>query len=204
MTSTEISITQGLAELKLLKSRLDSAVASGQYVALKTKARPLDTVEFSRTAQAYFQSYSDLLNRYNRIKGAIVISNATTRVVVASKEYTVAEAIEHKRNLHMKKQMLATLQTQLKAVQDAFARHTNDIQARAERLLEVELGKDGKTNVENSNQFVESFLKSNKAEIVDPLKLETLITELSKEITEFETTVDWVLSESNGRTKIIV
>jgi hypothetical protein len=201
---TEISITQGLAELKLLKSRLDSAISSGQYVALKTKARPIDTVEFSRTAQGYYQSYSDLLSRYNRIKSAIVISNATTHVSIASKEYTVAEAIEHKRNLHMKKTMLSTLQTQLKTVNDSFARHTNDIQARAERLLEVELGKDSKTNVENSNQFVESFLKSNKAEIIDPLKLDTLIAELSKEISEFETTVDWVLSESNGRTKICV
>jgi hypothetical protein len=144
------------------------------------------------------------LSRYNRIKSAIVISNATTHVSIASKEYTVAEAIEHKRNLHMKKTMLSTLQTQLKTVNDSFARHTNDIQARAERLLEVELGKDSKTNVENSNQFVESFLKSNKAEIIDPLKLDTLIAELSKEISEFETTVDWVLSESNGRTKICV
>lgn len=202
MTS-EISITQGLAELKLLKSRLESAVHNGQYITLKTKARPIDTVEFSRNAQSYYQSYNDLLNRFNKLKGAIVISNATTRVTIASKEYTVAEAIEHKRNLHLKKQMLTTLQTQLKSVQDSFARHTNDIQNRAEKLLEVELGKDSKTNVENSNQFVESFLKSNRAEIIDPLKLESLISELSKDITEFETTVDWVLSESNGRTKIV-
>lgn len=200
----EISITQSLAELKLLKSRLESAVNNGEYITLKTKARPVDTVEFSKNAKAYYQSYSDLLNRYNKIKGAIVISNATTRVVIATKEYTVAEAIEHKRNLGLKKQMLTKLQTQLKMAQDAYARHTNDIQNRAEKLLEVELGKDSKTNVENSNQFTESFLRSNKAEIVDPLKLESLITELSNEIMEFETAVDWVLSESNGRTKILI
>lgn len=200
----EISITQALAELKLLKSRLESAVNNGEYITLKTKARPVDTVEFSKTAKSYYQSYSDLLNRYNKIKGAIVISNATTRVVVASKEYSVAEAIEHKRNLSLKKQMLTKLQTQLKMTQDAYARHTNDIQNRAERLLEVELGKDGKTNVENSNQFVDSFLKSNRAEVVDPLNLESLIKELSTEISEFETTVDWVLSESNGKTKILI
>lgn len=198
---TDISITQGLAELKLLKARLDRAMDS-EFVALKTKARPIDAVEFSTRAQATYQSYKDLFARYNSIKGAIVLSNATTRVSVAGRDYSVAEAIERKRTISMEKAMLAHMQTEHKRVQDAFARHTNDIQSRAERLLEVELGKDSKTNVENSNQFVESFLKSNRAEVLDPLKLETLIANMSKEIQDFETTVDWVLSESNGRTRI--
>lgn len=200
---TDISITQGLAELKLLKARLDRAM-DGEFVALKTKARPIDTAEFSTRARATYQSYKDLFARYNSIKGAIVLSNATTRVSIAGRDYSVAEAIERKRTISMEKAMLAHMQTEHKRVQDAFARHTNDIQSRAERLLEVELGKDSKTNVENSNQFVESFLKSNRAEILDPLKLETLIADMSKEIQEFETTVDWVLSESNGRTRISI
>lgn len=200
--TTEISVTQGLAELKLLKSRLERATRDGEYVALKTKARPIDVAEFTTRAKAKFQSYKDLFARYNSIKGAIVLSNATTRVLVGEREYYVAEAIERKRTLMFEKEMLCQLQTEYKRVQDAFARHTNDIQSRAEKLLEVELGKDSKTNVENSNQFVESFLKSNRAEILDPLKLESLIADMSKEIQEFETTVDWVLSESNGRTRI--
>jgi hypothetical protein len=49
-------------------------------------------------------------------------------------------------------------------------------------------------------QLTETFLAQNKAEVLDPLNLETKISEMNRSIEEFETKVDWVLSESNGRT----
>jgi hypothetical protein len=45
-------------------------------------------------------------------------------------------------------------------------------------------------------------LAQNKAEIVDPLNLVKEIASLNKAIEDFETKVDWVLSESNGKTTI--
>ena len=52
------------------------------------------------------------------------------------------------------------------------------------------------------SQLTDTFLAQNRAEIVDPLGLVEQINKLERHIEYFETQVDWVLSESNGRTLI--
>ncbi len=129
-------------------------------------------------------------------------SNATATVTIGDKTYTVADAVERKRNLQMEKDFLSTMQAQYQRVQEEMKVHQAQEQARVERLLQVELGKDAKTNVETIQSLTETFLAQNKAEIVDPLNLAEKITALHRSIEEFETKVDWTLSESNGRTLI--
>jgi hypothetical protein len=67
-----------------------------------------------------------------------------------------------------------------------------------------ELGKDNKTSIEIVTQLTATFMESNKAEVIDPLKLEEKIREVQKDLEDFETNVDWALSESNGRTVIMI
>jgi hypothetical protein len=135
---------------------------------------------------------------------AIVISNATTRVTVAGKEYTVAEAVERKRSIEFDKQLLEVMKSQHVSVQREYTDHTNTEQLRVERLISNELGKDSKTSVDTVKALSETFLAENKAEILDPLKLADRIRTMTTEIEDFETTVDWVLSETNGRTLITI
>jgi hypothetical protein len=92
------------------------------------------------------------------------------------------------------------MKQQFEQVKREHEAHTVSEQARVERLLQSELSKDSKTNVEVITQLTETFLSQNKAEVLDPLNLETKISEMNRSIEEFETKVDWVLSESNGRT----
>ena len=199
-----ISITQALAELKLLRRRMDSALDGTRFVMLKKKRDTLDVARFNTEAVASYQSYIDLLTRYNILKSAIVHSNAVTEVTVAGQTYTVAGAVERKRAIEFEKMLLESLRNQYQEVQKAFDTHQVTEQARVERLLQVELGKDTKTNVETITTLTETFLAQNKAEILDPLGLAEKITSLSKSIEEFDTKVDWVLSESNGRTLITI
>jgi hypothetical protein len=199
-----ISITQALAELKLLRRRMDSALDGVAFVALKKKRDTLDVASFNTEAAAAYQSYMDLLARYNGLKAAIVQSNAVTEVTVAGVAYTVAAAVERKRTIEFEKQLLAVLRQQYKDVQELFEAHQRAEQLRVERLLQVELGKDSRTSVETVSTLTETFLAQNKAEILDPLGLADKIRKLSTSIEEFETTIDWVLSESNGRTLITV
>ncbi len=200
----DISITQALAEIKLLRKRIDNAIDSGEYIAMKTKKMMFDSDKFVANAKSSFQSFQDLLTRYNKIKAAIVISNATTSVTIAGKSYTVAEAVERKRSIEFEKSLLSRMMLQYNDVKKRYEAHQVAEQARVERLLSVELGKDSKTSPDTIKILSESFLAENKADIVDPLKLETLIKTMTEEIELFETTVDYTLSESNGRTTISV
>lgn len=201
---SSMSITQALARLKLVRKRIDTAIGDGEFIKMKTKKVSFDVDEFARHAKASHQSFKDLLTFYNKIKSAIVISNATTNVTIGGKVYTVAEAVERKRSIVFEKTLLERMKLQHNIVQRAFEAHQVAEQARVERLLSVELGKDAKTNPETIKVLSDSFLADNKATIVDPLHLETLIKAMNEEIELFETTVDYTLSESNGKTVISI
>ena len=205
MSSTnQISVSQALAELKLLRKRIQTATNKSTLIVLKKKRDLLDVGRFSMEAQASYQSYKDLLARYNAIKAAIVQSNASTTVSIAGTQYTVADAVERKKTIALEKDMLSRMQHQFEMVNQEYTNHTNAENVRVERLIQTELGKDAKTNVEVITQLSETFLAQNKAEIVDPLNLAKEIAALNKSIEDFETKVDWVLSESNGKTTISI
>ena len=199
-----MSITEALAKIKLLRKRIDNAIEDGEFIAMKTRKIMFETDKFSTSAKASFQSFQDLLTQYNKMKAAIVASNATTIVNIAGKSYSVAEAVERKRSIVFEKELLDRMKIQYNDVKRRFEAHQLSEQTRVERLLSVELGKDSKTSPETIKILSESFLAENKAEIVDPLHLESLIKSMNNEIELFETTVDYTLSESNGRTMITI
>jgi hypothetical protein len=199
-----ISITQALAQIKLIRKRIDNVIEDGDFIRMKTKKSLFDGDRYSSQAIGSYQSFTDLLKLYNKMKAAIVVSNATTTVNIAGKSYTVAEAVERKRSIEMEKELLNRMKMQYVRVMKEYEAHQLAEQARVERLLAVELGKDSKTSPDTIRILSESFLAENKAEIVDPLHLETKIKSMGTEIDEFETTVDYTLSESNGRTMITI
>jgi hypothetical protein len=197
-----MSITQALAELKLLDKRIQKALDHVEWADVKSKSNPIDSEKFTRTARAEFQSFADLVKRYDTIKRAVVLSNATTRVRVGTWEGTVAEAIEYKRSIYYKRRLLDVMKNQLFTAKELYKTQQEAVDARLEKLLHSELGKDVKTSPETITALTNTFRENNKVEIVDPLDLAARTRELEEEIESFETNVDWVLSETNGKTLI--
>ena len=106
MTS-QMSITQGLAELKLLDKRLNKRLDAAPWAAVSTKTNRVNEDDLKKMAESFYKSYMDLVSRRDTIKRAIVLSNATTNVTIGGKwKGTVAEAIEHKSSLSYKKKLL--------------------------------------------------------------------------------------------------
>jgi hypothetical protein len=199
-----ISITQALSELKLLRKRIESVTRTATFTTLKKASDMVDATKFSSQATASYQSFTDLMARYNRLKSAIVISNATTKVTIGGIEYTVADAVERKRSIDMEKELLNVMKQQYAATMGEYERHQQLEQQRVDRLLTTELAKDAKTNVEVVQQLTATFLAQNKATVLDPLGLPEKIKTITNSIEEFETRVDYTLSESNGRTLIAI
>lgn len=197
-----MSITQALAELKLLDKRIQKSLDHVEWAQVKTKSNPLDAEKFTRTARAELQSFLDLVKRRDAIKRAVVTSNATTRVRVGTWEGTVAEAIEYKTSIFYKNRLLDTMRNQLLTAKALFKEQQEAVDARLEKLLHSELGKDVKTSPETITALTNTFRENNKVELVDPLDLVTRTRELEEEIESFQTNVDWVLSETNGKTLI--
>jgi hypothetical protein len=96
------------------------------------------------------------------------------------------------------------MRSQLLTARDQFKDQQESVDVRLEKLLHSELGKDVKTSPETITALTNSFRENNKVELVDPLDLSERTRELEEEIESFETNVDWVLSETNGKTLIEV
>ena len=102
MTTEKMTIHKALCELKTLDSRIQDAIRrstfcfANKHSNQKIHGIPIEDVK--KECKAAYQSISDLISRRNAIKCAVVLSNATTKVTIGGKEYTVAEAIEMKNN----------------------------------------------------------------------------------------------------------
>jgi hypothetical protein len=202
--SQTMSITQALAELKLLDKRLRHHLSDMEWADVSTVTNRVDSDKLKVRANAEYQAYIDLMKRRDSIKKAIVLSNANTRVKVGGWEGTVAEAIEHKVSQQYMSNLLEIMKHHLQEKRAQYENAKSQMDMRLERLLQSELGKDVKTNPDTLSALTNTFRSNNKVEFVDPLDLALKIKNLEEELTNFETNVDWVLSESNGKTTIEV
>ncbi len=202
----QISVTRGLAELKLLEKRIETNVSQSTFVAVQLGDKPLtgykSLEEFQTRAQASLQTVNDLITRRQRIKAAIVVSNATTLVRVGMETMTVAEAIERKQSIQHEKVLLTKMVNQHELALREITKENQKVQERLDRLVEASLGGDVKVKDDQYESIAAPFLKKNEAKLVDPLSLRDKIDALQGKISEFEAEVDFVLSTSNAITMI--
>jgi len=195
---TTMTITRGLATLKLLDKKIAKAIRAGNFLTYKVGAKVQDEID----PKADVQRVDDLLKNRSAIKSAIMLSNASTSIKIGSVEMTVIEAIERKKSIEFEKALLLKLRSDRDVQRDNVEDVNADMQRRLDRLLEASMGSD--TDPKEQKAIVESFEKRNKAELVDTLGIDEFIALMETKIDEFESEVDLCLSESNSTTTIEV
>ena len=215
MSVKRITLTEALAELKLLDKKINKKLRElfnndkiyvvdyklGNEKVLRLSRKTED--ELKRDAQSELDSIKALINNRKKLKAKIAETNAITKVIIAGKEYTIVEAIERKNSLEQEKALLNKLVAQY----DFIKSRVDEINERAEeevdRLLEAKLSNESKnTPPEEIKKLKDILLSDKKAEFVDPLNIQKYIEELSNEIEEFERNVDVALSIVNAKTEI--
>ncbi|ONI41541.1 hypothetical protein AN640_07895 [Candidatus Epulonipiscium fishelsonii] len=206
----KISVHRGLAELKLLNSRIDKDISKldpiGRYKLSQDKiiGTTDNKKEFEGKAKSTYNSIKDLIIRRDKIKRAIVLSNAITKVKIANVEYTVAEAIEKKDSIAFEQNLLERLQTRKRFITNVFTSEMQDMERNLEEQIKIISGNAKENNVEYVKAFSEGYKKRNGYEIVDPLEIDKEIERLEKYVEDFTAEVDAVLSEINATTFIDV
>lgn len=212
MSTTEtMTVHKALAELKLLDSRIEKAIAEGIYCVANKHSNdkiggvPLE--EYIKIMQGGYDKATDLINRRKAIKRAVVLSNAVTKVSVAGTEYTVAEAIEMKNHgVEFEKRLMNVMQKHYENAQAKInLENGNDLEERAEQYVAAIYGqKEGKTNTADIEKVKSDFLKANQYVLVDPLHVLDKVEDLEKKINDFMAEVDSALSCSNALTEITI
>lgn len=210
MTTETMTVHKALAELKVLDSRINDVILSGDFVI--TKKNNQDTVkgktveQFKSKATEVFQKASDLIRRRNAIKNAVVVSNANTTVKIGDKEYTVVEAIEKKNHgMDYYVQLRDVLRQQFARQKSELEKHNASLQQKAEQFVTGLMGgREVKTDSAEYISAVDTYIKSNTMTLLDPLGIEKKIEELDDMINTFLPEVDAALSVSNAVTTITI
>lgn len=198
--SNKISITRALTELKTLDKRIQKAIDSGSFVSYQGQFYKPD--EQTRSAQANFQSITDLLERRKKIKSSIVMCNAVTKVTICGKEMTVAEAIETKSSIKHLENLLNRLKAQ-------FAQANKTVEQLNDKVRRDLEGKTKMTNEKDEGkidlvEFSTTYMDMHGVKLYDPIKISSKIEEIETYVTGFKSEVDFVLTEKNSTTFIEV
>lgn len=213
MTTEKMTIHRALAELKTMDDRISKAIDSVTYVmAIKHSAEKINGVsvaEFKENIKSGYQKVQSLMARRDAMKRAVVLSNATTKVTVAGKEMSVAEAIEQKNHgMEYKKYLRNKLVSQQRTAQASLDANSGEaLEKKAEQYVLSVISaqpKDSKMSVDSEamKSLRKTYIENNTYDLIDPIGVTKVMESLLDEINEFETEVDAALSVSNAVTVI--
>lgn len=202
----DFTVTEAMTRLKLYDKKITDKVA-GLRLATFTigSMRPAGFAsvdDYVKDANAGLQSANALIGERERIKRAIVNSNAVTRVKVGQVEMTVAEAIELKSSIKYKKSLLDQMKAQYAQALVQEQHHNTQVNARADEFVQKAFPNQANANKEEIMSARETWIKANIGKMHTADKLKEEIERVENSINEFETHVDVSLSLVNATTII--
>lgn len=211
--TTKISVTRALATLKSVEGKLNKAIveqcpvllAAGNGTSKSVVGLNLSVEDAEKSIRTSFQSVTDLLALRANLKAAIVQSNATTVVQVGNTSMTVAEAIEAKRSIEFRQELLNRMKTVNLSVTSKFNIANAQFEAKLDTARkEFTSGANKKVSEEDVKVVTDPIELRQKPSIIDPLGISDVISKLEDEVSDFLLNVDFALSESNAKTEITV
>jgi len=212
MTTETMTIHKALTELKTLDSRILNTIVGNPFVFANkhsnTKVSGVDISDYCAEIKSGYQKINDLIARRDAIKRAVVLSNATTYVVINGQTYTVAEAIELKNHsVPLLQRLLSQMSEAKRAAQKLADRSNGDaLEDRADGYVRAMFG--DKTDMKNMSEEIrktrDEFIKQQTVEIVDPLNVTEEMKALEERINGFMVEIDSALSVSNALTSVVI
>lgn len=200
-----MTIHRALGEIKLYDKKIVDLLDKDFVLASKKrigKIHGIDVEKYKEEMKANLQSLRALMRNRQILKSAIAKSNETTMVTIGGETMTVLDAIERKNFMNMRMSVVNTLKAQFNRADREVRMYEDNLQANLENYIK------NTTKELNNKDLIESLTESykslNEVVMIDPSNLRLVIEEMTKENDQFNTEVDYVLSESNSNTTIEV
>ena len=218
--SVKMLITQALDERDLLKKKIMNKIDKSAFVDT-IKRNETDVygarVEreiFEKEAAAGYQQILDLIKRYQKLEGAIVHSNAMTFIETSEGEMSIAEAISLRKRLKetsalgfrresdFENELCAKLKDDYACQINFINKANSDLSETAERMRLSILGKDVKAKDDKPLEVVDTYVRENTTELVDPIKIESVIAKLTERKDSLLRELETQIKVSNATTFI--
>jgi hypothetical protein len=198
----KISITRALAELKLLDKRITKETdnLAPATAVVKDELTSDKSQLFKDTADQQLDKVQALIQNAYKVKAAIIQSNATTSVEIGGKTMTVAEAIAKKDLVEYESTLRARINYNIVQHTAAAERSEASVRAKGEQIAAALAGEDKAM----FDSVYQSYMDKNTTSLLVSDKIAKANNDIDMAVDEFETEVDFVLSESNTRTTIEV
>ncbi len=211
-------VTQALDERDLLVKKIQDKIAKANFVdtVKPNEEKVLDARvsrdEFAKDAESAYQQIKDLIDRFQKIDAAIVASNAKTTINTSYGEYTVAGAISLRSRLRgagsydgdadFESALQRKMETEYERRVDLAEMKNKQLQTTAEGMRLSILGKDTKVKDDKPLEVVETYVKENTTELVDPLNVKEKVAALTEKRDTLLTELDTQIKVSNATTFI--
>lgn len=209
----QISVTRALSEIKMLDKRITEKTNTSTFLGI-TRGRDdqikvvgsNNTVDHvSNKISSEYQSLTDLIVRRRYLKSLVAASNAKTTVEIQGISYVVQDVIESKSSIKYDLDIHQRMMQQYRASITECERQNIALNQKIETAVAQAYGNEkGKVTEEQYNAVAKPRLDEGQYNLIDPLKLEDLITKKADQLNGFLMEVDFALSESNARTMIEV
>ena len=200
-----MTIHKALSELKVLRARISKDCNELRPVAVSRANRTTaaEQAKFAEDAKSAIISMCDKISRFNAIKSGIVLSNATTNVVVGGKTVTVAEAIEMKANyMAFLRNLNITLSSSYASCIGEKTKIENEIENSASRIFgSSQTASDAKTDL---MAMYNGYISANAPQLIEAIDTKKATARLTEIIDAFASDIDSALSVSNATTEISV
>ncbi|MCX7610301.1 MAG: DIP1984 family protein [Ignavibacterium sp.] len=204
---TQYTLQRALDKLNITEKKINKAIVElRDLVAVVVGEKPpvgfSSVKEYENYVKAKMQSLKDLLSFYEKLKSKIIYANATTFIEVNGEQMTIAEAIDRRKNLSKKYDILHRLTEDYTSKQTLLSRKENEFLQTLDTHLQTLYGKEGKQNIEQHRELLSTFYEMNEPKFLDPLNLKHEIEKLKQEIDAFEYEIKFALTEANVKTII--
>lgn len=204
------TVTEGLVKLKLASKKITDATNYVVTGAVATKGANVapggfkNPEDFKSEVKQRLDSVAGLIAFRDKLKFAIVQSNAATRVQVGKRSLTVAEAIETKQSLTAKKALLNKMVNEWTLLERDVTNRNQNIEQRADAYVAQLFAQNTAATQAEKDAARRNFIENNTAVIVTHDSVKTAIAQMKSEIDDFEANVDVALSVVNAHTELEV
>ncbi len=210
-------VTQALDERDFLAKKITDKIMAFKAVDFakhneeKTWGGKKERKGYEEETKAAFQQIMDLMARYDRIDAAIVASNAAAMIDTSYGRYTVAGAISLKNRLtasalpsknSFEVRLIQRMQKEYNDCMVAIDDKNRDLADTAESMRLSILGKENKTKETRPLEVVDTYVKENTAELVDPLGIEKKLEEMTEKRNKLLKELETQIKVSNATTFI--
>lgn len=211
-------ITQALDERDLLVKKIKDKIEKASFVDTvkpneeKVFGARVSRDEFAKDAESTYQQIQDLIGRYQKIDAAIVASNAQTKITTSYGEFTVAGAISLRNrlrkcgpfdeNANFEKILQCKMEDDFHKMLELAENKNKQLQITAESMRLSILGKDSKVKDDKPLEVVDTYVRENTTELVDPLDVQKKISKLQEKQDTLLTELDTQIKVSNATTFI--